>query len=188
MSRMLVVAIAAAALSATSAGCSGKDPFNPGTKLGTFRVTAQLTRSTCGPTPNPWTFDVRLAHDGPTLYWVQGGAPVEGQIDHGARALLEVQTLHDLSAADPKRKKAACSVSRSDALAVTLAGPDAKPVADPAETSARLRLHADGGLRLLGPAHRIRRRLRGPPVRGPVRHHGHARAREQVTRRSDAPK
>lgn len=131
---MLVVAIAATALSATS-GCSGKDPFDPGTKLGTFRVTAKLTRSTCGPTPNPWTFDVRLAHDGPTLYWIQGGAPVQGTVDTSARALLEVETLHDVSAADPKRKKAACSIARSDALAITLVGPDDAPVTDPAQTS-----------------------------------------------------
>lgn len=132
---MLVVATVATALSATSAGCSGKDPFNPGTKLGTFRVTASLTRSTCGPTPNPWAFDVRLSHDGPTLYWIQGGAPVQGPIDANAKALLETETLHDVRAADPKRQQAACSIARSDALAITLVGADGEPVADPARTS-----------------------------------------------------
>lgn len=132
---MLVVATVAAALSATCAGCSGKDPLNPGTKLGTFRVRASLTRSTCGPTPNPWAFEVRLAHDGPTLYWIQGGAPVQGPIDSNAKALFETEAVHDVRAADPKRKQAACSIARSDALAITLLGADGKPVADPALTS-----------------------------------------------------
>jgi hypothetical protein len=135
MLRMLVVAIVTAALCATSTGCSGRDPFNPGTKLGTFRVTAKLTRSTCGPTPDPWAFDVRLAHDGPTLYWIQGGAPVQGSIDANAKALLETETLHEVRAADPKRKKAACSIARSDALAITLVGSDGNPVTNPALTS-----------------------------------------------------
>ena len=61
--------------------CSGKDPYNPGTPLGTFHVTANLTQSSCGPVPDPWEFDVRLSHEGTTLFWVQGGAPISGIVD-----------------------------------------------------------------------------------------------------------
>lgn len=122
-------------LSTTAIACTGKDPFNPGTKLGTFHVTAKLTATTCGPVPNPWQFDVRLNHDGSTLYWVQGGAPVQAQVDASARAQLKSESVHDLRAADPKTKEAACTAMRSDVLTITLAAADSKPNADPAQTA-----------------------------------------------------
>jgi len=112
------------------AGCTGKDPFNPGTKLGTFHVTAKLTQSTCGATPDPWEFDVRLNHDGSTLYWIQGGAPIEGRLDASARAELTAEIVEEVRAANARSKLPACAIARTDALAVTLAGADAKPAPD----------------------------------------------------------
>lgn len=119
---------------AGGASCSGKDPYNPGVKLGTFHVTAKLTQSTCGATPNPWEFDVRLNHDGSTLYWIQGGAPIQGNVDVAAKTQLKSETTHDVRAADPRTKAAACSIARDDVLDIALASADAKPTTDPAAT------------------------------------------------------
>jgi hypothetical protein len=116
----------------TTLACSGKDPYSPGTKLGTFHVTAQLTTSSCGAVPNPWEFDVQLNHDGSTIYWVQGQAPIQGRVDSAAHASLATSFTEDLRAADERAKKAACSVTRSDALTMNLADAAAKPTADPA--------------------------------------------------------
>ena len=112
--------------------CSGKDPYSPGTKLGTFHVTAKLTQTTCGPTPNPWEFDVKLNHDGSTLYWIQGDAPIQGIVDAAAKTQLKSETTHDVRAADIRTKTAACTIARSDVLDVALAAADAAPTADPA--------------------------------------------------------
>lgn len=125
------LAAAAAALS-IAAACSGKDPYSPGTKLGTFHVTAALTHTSCGATPNPWEFDVKLNHDGSTLYWIQGGAPIEGRIDPSARAQLEAEIVEEVRAADPRGMRGACALARTDALALTLLGSDAAPTTDPA--------------------------------------------------------
>jgi hypothetical protein len=122
-------------LVSTLAACGGKDPFNPGAQLGTFHVTARLGRSTCGQAPNPWDFDVRLNHDGLTLYWLQGGLPVSGQVDSSARTELRANTTTDLRPADAKQKLAACSVTRTDMLDVVLSGADAKPATDPSRTA-----------------------------------------------------
>ena len=130
-SSRLMVALATSGLLALSLACSGKDPYNPGTPLGTFHVTAKLARTSCGPTPDPWEFDVKLNHDGTILYWIQGGAPIHGAVDAAATTQLRAETVHDVRAADPKKKLGACTVTRADRLAVTLAGADAKPTRDP---------------------------------------------------------
>jgi hypothetical protein len=124
-----------ALLLAFGAACSGKDPYSPGTKLGTFHVTAKLTQTTCGATPDPWEFDVRLNHDGSTLYWIQGGAPVEGRVDTAAKAQLKSETTHSVRAADPRTKMAACSIARADILDVVLSSADTKPTTDPGTTA-----------------------------------------------------
>jgi hypothetical protein len=111
--------------------CSGKDPYSPGTKLGTFHVTAALKSTSCGATPNPWEFDVRLNHDGPTLFWITGGAPIEGRVDDAARTQLRGSVVSEVRAADVKAKRDACSIGRTDVLALTLAGADAAPTSDP---------------------------------------------------------
>src|SRR5215472_19044405 len=58
------------------ASCSGKDPLNPGTPIGTFRVDGKLVSNACGAAesaPDPWEFDVKLSRDHGTVYLVQGG-------------------------------------------------------------------------------------------------------------------
>lgn len=109
-------------LLALSAACSGKDPYAPGTSLGTFHVSAKLVASTCGAVPDPWEFDVKLAHEESTLFWIQGGAPVQGTMDRTARATLKTTDSRELRAADAKTKRAACVVVRDDLLDVALAG------------------------------------------------------------------
>lgn len=114
------------------AGCSGKDPYSPGTKLGVFHVTAKLVTTTCGPTPDPWEFDVRLNHEAQTVYWVQGGAPIQGIVDATtARTELTTVTTHDVRPADARARRPACAIVRSDVLAVTLADAEARPAGDP---------------------------------------------------------
>jgi hypothetical protein len=113
------------------AACSGKDPYSPGTKLGTFHVTAALTSTSCGATPNPWQFDVRLNHEGSTLYWIQGGVPIQGRVDETARTQLQAEVVQEVRAADAKTKRDACSIARTDMLALTLANADAQPTSDP---------------------------------------------------------
>jgi hypothetical protein len=127
--------VRAASVVIALASCGGKDPYSPGTQLGTFHVAAKLTRTTCGKTPDPWEFDVRLNHEGTMLYWIQGGAPVEGKVDATAKTELHVATVHDLRPADAKRKLAACAVARADVVTMTLNGADAKPTRDPSLTT-----------------------------------------------------
>jgi hypothetical protein len=103
------------------AACSGKDPYNPGEPLGTFHVTAALTQSSCGPVPNPWTFDVRLAHEGTTLYWIQGGAPISGIVDGASKVTLRTSEQHELRPANERLRLPACLVVREDELDVALA-------------------------------------------------------------------
>lgn len=118
------------------AACSGKDPYSPGTQLGTFHVTAKLTHTSCGETPNPWNFDIRLNHDGSTLYWVQTDAPpIEGRVDSTARTQLQAEVVEEVRAADPRMKREGCAIARTDVLALTLVGPDAQPTSDPSLTT-----------------------------------------------------
>lgn len=120
------------ALAVSLASCGGKDPYNPGAQLGTFHVSAKLLGTTCGQTPNPWEFDVRLNHDGQTLYWIQGGAPISANVNvQTARTELVSESIHDLRKADARAKLAACVVSRKDKLDVMLVGEDTKPSPDP---------------------------------------------------------
>jgi hypothetical protein len=124
-------------VAAAGPACSGTDPFSPGKKLGTFRVTAKLTQTSCGATPNPWEFDVRLNHDGSTLYWVQGGAlPIESRVDATARTTMEAQLVEEVRPADAKAQRDACSIARTDTLALTLLGADARPTSDPGQMTA----------------------------------------------------
>jgi hypothetical protein len=134
MGRRILAVACASALGMLAAACTGKDPYSPGNKLGTFRVTAKLTYSTCGPTPDPWEFDVRLNHDRSRLYWIQGGAPVQGDVSPIAKAQLESETTHDVRPADARRKTAACAITRRDVLDVTLLDATSTPTADPAAT------------------------------------------------------
>jgi hypothetical protein len=120
--RLLVAMVTLAALSA----CTGKDPFYPGTPLGTFHVVGTLRENSCGAgqaVPDPWEFDIRLARDHQLLYWIQGGPPVAGTLDaegHASMHAVSINTVHD---ANPDAGVGACALERDDALDTTL-GPD----------------------------------------------------------------
>jgi len=122
----------ALALPATgSTGCTGKDPYAPGETLGTFAVTGALVSTTCGATPNPWQFDVKLRHEDTTIYWVQGGAPIAGIVDRTARAVLKASDVRTVREANARTKTAACTMAREDVVELALA-----PVTTPASTTA----------------------------------------------------
>lgn len=131
---LAVMVLAAAA----PAACTGKDPYNPGESLGTFHVSGKLVASSCGTVPDPWEFDVRINHDGTarTIYWLQGGAPIKGEVDTTSRALLESQAVYTYAEPDAKKKLPGCAITRVDALDVVLATSDAKPPTTIAATAA----------------------------------------------------
>jgi hypothetical protein len=106
------------ALVALLACSAGRDPLNPGTPLGTYQVDATLTQSSCGgDPPNPWQFDVKLSYDKSTLYWVQGGPPVQGTLDSSGHVTLTDSSSTELHPAS--QTQGACSVTRTDTLAAT---------------------------------------------------------------------
>lgn len=123
------------AISALTLACTGKDPYNPGTPVGTFHVTAKLASSTCGAVPDPWEFEVRLSHEGSTLYWVQGGTPISGIVDDRSKVVLRASDQHELRPANAKTKTAACAVVREDQLDVALAGATEERLVDLKDTT-----------------------------------------------------
>jgi len=116
-------------------GCSGHDPYRPGESVGAFHVTSKLVSTTCGPTPDPWEFDVKLRHDATTLFWVQGDAPISAQVDGAARAVLKTSVVSTVRAADAKTQTAACMMSRSDVVDLVLA-PSKAPAMAAADVAA----------------------------------------------------
>ena len=119
----LPVVLALAALA--SVGCSGKDPYRPGESIGVFHVSGKLIATSCGATPDPWAFDVRLRHDATTLYWVQGDAPVSGLLDATAKAVLTSSATLTPRAATAN--VAGCTMARTDTVELVLA-PVTSPV------------------------------------------------------------
>lgn len=108
--------------------CSAKDPYNPGTPLGTFHVVGKLASNECGGglgASDPWEFDIHLAVDPGKLYWVQGGPAVAGTMDASSHATLTSSAITTLQESDPKHGIPFCSVTRADALDVILAGDQA---------------------------------------------------------------
>lgn len=127
----LLAGLAGLALAAAFAGtgCSGKDPYRPGESLGAFHVTSKLVSTSCGATPDPWEFDVKLRHERNTLYWVQGDAPIAAQVDAAARATLKATATQTVREADARSRTPACTMARSDVVELVLA-PLAAPVSD----------------------------------------------------------
>lgn len=103
-----------------ASGCFGKDPYNPGTSLGTFRVMGTIVSNSCAEAPNPWEFDVKLSRDDKKLYWLSGGLPAEGVIDSSSHAVLSSEDTRTVREADPKTKTAACVLLRKDTLDTVL--------------------------------------------------------------------
>ena len=112
-----------AAMLVASAACSGKDPYNPGTPMGTFNVQGKLTTNSCGDAgsaPDPWAFDVKLSRDASTLYWLQGGPPVSGVLDASTHATLKSSDTRTVHAANPRSGVSFCAMTRDDILDATL--------------------------------------------------------------------
>jgi hypothetical protein len=121
MRRSVIVLVCAAFL----LRCSGKDPYNPGTPLGVFHITGKLTANACAAAdqvPDPWEFDVKLSRDGSTVYWIQGGLPVQGHLDTSSHATLTSIGTTEIRPADPKTGASGCTLQRADALDATFAG------------------------------------------------------------------
>ena len=114
-----------------SVGCSGKDPYRPGESIGAFHVTGKLIATSCGATPDPWEFDVRLRHDVTTLYWVQGDAPISALVDATAKA--DMTTTSTLTARAASANDPGCTMARTDAVELVLA-PMTSPVTVDAAT------------------------------------------------------
>jgi len=125
----LPVVLTMAALA--SVGCSGKDPYRPGDSIGVFHVTGKLVATSCGATPDPWAFDVRLRHDVTTLYWVQGDAPISALVDATAKA--DLTTTATLTARPATANDPGCTMARTDAVELVLA-PVTAPVTATAAT------------------------------------------------------
>ena len=67
------------------------------------------------------------------LYWIQGGAPLQGRVDATAKTTIETESVFEVRAADAKR--ALCSVARKDALDMSLSGADGALTRDPSLTT-----------------------------------------------------
>lgn len=104
--------------------CTGKDPYNPGTPLGTYRVEARLTEDSCAQAPPTWTFDIKLAKDPGILYWIQGGAPVAGHADRSGRYAMTSHDTRRIHEADVRRGIPLCAITRDDAVELALAAGD----------------------------------------------------------------
>jgi hypothetical protein len=116
------VGVVTVACAASVTACTGKDPYNPGTPIGTFHVTSTLSTSSCGAAPNPWEFDVKLASDHDTLYWIQGGVPVSGVMDPSSHVSMSASAEQTIYQADPKAMLGACTLTRQDAMALAVTG------------------------------------------------------------------
>lgn len=102
--------------------CTGKDPYNPGTPIGSFHVVSTLTTSSCGNAPNPWEFDVKLSSEYNTLYWKQGDAPVAGTLDAASHVTMSASTTATVIPPNPKTNPTGCTIGRTDAVAMTMTG------------------------------------------------------------------
>lgn len=111
-----------AAFAAMVVSCTGTDPYNPGTPIGSFHVVSTLSSSSCGNAPNPWEFDVKLSSDHNTLYWKQGDAPVAGTMDTTSHVTMSASTSATVIAPDPRTNPTGCTIGRTDALAMTMTG------------------------------------------------------------------
>ena len=104
------------------AACTGKDPYEPGTQLGTFTVDATVTTNDCGidPGASPWVFTVKIGVDPGTIYWEQGSVPVAGKFTAAHLATLNsTSTLAAGGAGIDAGAGGACVMERDDALSAT---------------------------------------------------------------------
>jgi hypothetical protein len=98
----------------------GIDPYEPGTVLGTYHVTAHVQSNSCkeADAPDPWEFDVKLSKDATSLYWIQGSVPVSGALDSHLHATMSNTSKQNVDATS--KGPGPCTLERDDALATTL--------------------------------------------------------------------
>lgn len=115
-----------------AAGCSGKDPTQPGVAVGTFKLQGHKASATCGDAtaaPDPWLFDVRFSRDDATLYWVQNRAPISGHVGADRKVRFETRDARTMTAQVRKGTPViSCTVTRTDTFDAVL-GPD-EPLGD----------------------------------------------------------
>ncbi|HEY2518048.1 MAG TPA: hypothetical protein VGI39_44565 [Polyangiaceae bacterium] len=101
--------------------CTGKDPYQPGTQLGTFTVDATVQTNDCGidPGASPWVFTVKIGVEPGTLYWEQGSLPVAGKFSAAHVATLNSTSTLAVPGAGLDAGAAACVMERDDALSAT---------------------------------------------------------------------
>ncbi|APR76930.1 Hypothetical protein A7982_02277 [Minicystis rosea] len=101
-------------------GDGRQDAHNPGTDLGSYDVTANVTSNTCGNgalgQQASWSFDVRLSRDtaGGVLYWNNGQAAIAGTLDADDVSFgfdtSVIQNMRDPNVVGPPP----CSIARAD--------------------------------------------------------------------------
>ena len=122
---MSKLAVAGALVLLMVSACTGKDPYNPGTAMGSFDVTGKLVANGCGTAgtaPDPWTFRVKLARDPSTLYWIQGDVPVSGILDARTHAKLLATATTIARKPDAQHGVSGCAIQRDDTVEATLGG------------------------------------------------------------------
>jgi len=118
-------------------GCLDHDP---GTSLGTYSVTGSLEAQTCGAdlqAVDPWDFDVRLTHDGHTVYWLQASSPAISGVEDGSGNVTfttsEIFSLSDADGGGPY-----CGVVRTDTFQAALG-----TASDPSNFTGTIAYHYD---------------------------------------------
>lgn len=101
-----------------------EDARIPGDALGTYAVVGEIDPGSCGAgalgAPSVWRFEVQLAREESSLYWLNGEAPIEGRVD--AEGAFEVLSETRVAVSEPDQERAGCSVVRRDRAAGLLAG------------------------------------------------------------------
>jgi hypothetical protein len=118
------ISFAAFALLTLSLGNAGCDNPNPGTALGTFKVTSALSADTCGgtaATSDPGNFDVTISNDDGVVYWFPstGGTSSSGQISSARTVEIREAVADDVD--EVEGGSGACTLQRNDVLSFTLA-------------------------------------------------------------------
>jgi hypothetical protein len=89
----------------------------PGELLGDYQVSAELENSTCGQgalgSQEHWAFNVRLSHQGPDLYWLNGREAISGSISADGTS-FGFDTRLKVQATPARQGRLGCVIWRSD--------------------------------------------------------------------------
>jgi hypothetical protein len=100
------------------------DNPNPGSPLGTFKVTSALSANSCGSDvadTDPGTFDVTLSNDQGIVYWFPstGGTSASGSMSASRTVNITEVVADDVD--QTEAGAGACTLQRNDTLQFTLA-------------------------------------------------------------------